>query len=73
MDTVTRCKGITAEKKRCKKRISEGDYCWLHYIVPEEPILLEIGKCCYCQNDCNPASQACGSCARKITMRSLGW
>lgn len=27
----------------------------------------EIGKCCFCNDDCNPHSQACGPCLRKLT------
>ena len=27
------------------------------------------GKCCYCGEECNPASQSCGSCARKYSIR----
>lgn len=27
----------------------------------------EIGKCCFCNNDCNPCSQTCGRCARNLT------
>ena len=25
----------------------------------------EFGKCCFCDEECNPASQACGRCARE--------
>lgn len=30
----------------------------------EEPI--EMGKCCFCGEECNPASQSCGRCIREI-------
>ena len=32
----------------------------------------EIGTCCFCNGECNPSSQTCGSCARKITGYALG-
>lgn len=31
------------------------------------------GTCCFCGHECNPCSQACGSCARSATMDALGW
>lgn len=30
--------------------------------------MAERGVCCYCDGDCNPASQACGSCFRKFNI-----
>lgn len=30
------------------------------------------GICCYCGWECNPASQACGTCARDVTMFMIG-
>ncbi len=30
----------------------------------EEP---EVGTCCFCKGECNPASQSCGSCARSLS------
>jgi len=32
-----------------------------------------VGKCCFCNNDCNPMSQSCGRCARQVTGYALGW
>lgn len=31
-------------------------------LFPEE----EVGECCFCKGPCNPLSQACGRCARKL-------
>lgn len=33
----------------------------------------EFGECCYCQGECNPASQACGRCSRQQTMSAFGY
>ena len=30
------------------------------------------GICCYCDGECNPASQSCGMCARDVTMFMIG-
>jgi len=32
----------------------------------------QLGKCCYCHGECNYLSQACGRCARDLTLHSLG-
>lgn len=29
----------------------------------------EPGTCCFCGNECNPASQACGACPRNLFFR----
>lgn len=29
----------------------------------------EINHCCYCGDECNPCSQACGKCMRQYTFR----
>lgn len=34
---------------------------------------LEVGICCYCGGYCNPCSQSCGYCSRKLTGYALGW
>lgn len=31
-----------------------------------------LGKCCYCFGECNYLSQACGRCARDLTLHSVG-
>ena len=33
----------------------------------------EEGTCCFCGDACNPMSQSCGYCARRLTMRAMGW
>ena len=33
----------------------------------------ETGKCTYCESECNPLSQTCGTCARLLTGYTLGW
>ena len=35
---ASRCKGITAKDKRCKKTVSNGDYCHLHKSQEKDPI-----------------------------------
>lgn len=32
----------------------------------------EYGSCCYCGDDCNICSQACGRCARSLTGFGIG-
>jgi len=32
-----------------------------------------LGRCYVCNEECNPCSQTCGICARKITGYALGW
>jgi hypothetical protein len=32
-----------------------------------------IGKCCFCNEDCNSFSQSCGNCARSLTGAAMGW
>ena len=34
---------------------------------------MEIGTCSTCGDECNPSSQNCGSCNRKLTGFGLGW
>lgn len=29
------------------------------------------GKCCFCNDDCNPCSQACGRCSRTLSWRGM--
>ena len=33
----------------------------------------DVGKCCFCDQECNPSSQSCGRCARLVTGNALGW
>lgn len=55
--------------RRCRNTIYLDNKCRKHF----HPSLQEVGKCCFCQGDCNPCSQACGRCARDMTMQMLGW
>lgn len=32
----------------------------------------DVGKCCICGNDCNPASQTCGRCPREFSEAMRG-
>lgn len=32
----------------------------------------EIGICCFCEGECNPMSQSCGSCARGLSGVAIG-
>lgn len=50
---------------------SSFEYSSLEYSSDE--FEYEIGKCCFCGDECNPDSQSCGSCARDMTMMSMGW
>ena len=36
-------------------------------------ILLDIGICCFCGDDCNACSQCCGLCSRSLTGNAMGW
>lgn len=40
---------------------------------PPDPILSDIGICCYCGDECNPLSQSCGACARGLSGRAFGF
>jgi hypothetical protein len=33
---------------------------------------MDIGKCCFCNDECNPMSQSCGSCMRGLSVTALG-
>jgi len=34
---------------------------------------IEYGVCSFCGDNCNPLSQGCSSCLRKLTKYSIGW
>ena len=69
------CTAKCTNKKRCRNRISgvnksNGKHiCAIHgrvqkiveIVVKQE----ELNKCCFCDLECNPSSQACGRCARQ--------
>ena len=70
----------TKRKRKCKNRKEEGkDTCRAHTKEVEEEVETEIlpsweeGTCCFCGDECNPMSQACGYCMRRMTMRAMGW
>lgn len=42
--------------RRCKNKTS-NTFCHIHEKY-------DFGHCCFCNDDCNPASQTCGRCAR---------
>jgi hypothetical protein len=61
---------ITKRKRNCKNK-SQYYYCKLHqtpYISAEIAETELLGTCCFCGYDCNPCSQACGSCIRKLSL-----
>jgi hypothetical protein len=41
----------------------------IDYSSAEEEI---VGSCCFCDGECNPMSQACGRCARRMTCGLIG-
>ena len=34
---------------------------------------LDIGVCCFCNNECNAMSQSCGSCSRQLSMSGFSF
>lgn len=32
-----------------------------------------LGRCCYCNDECNPMSQTCGRCPREFNGAIFGW
>jgi len=73
--TKTRCFHLIYVSKnskkwrRCRKPVYDDGKCYQHY----RPMMANVGICCVCHGDCNPCSQACGRCARDMTMQALGW
>jgi len=68
MKTKKRCNVIISNRK-CKRYALINNKCKQHNKIQQ---LLD-SKCFICGNDCNPCSQTCGHCARKLTAISLGW
>lgn len=56
--------------KRTCKHIAQNDsnYCFIHNKIPKS----DIGKCCFCGDECNQCSQSCGRCARGFTWSCIG-
>jgi len=65
----------TTKRKRVCKRKTYDIYCTQHHELMNnleedssyETIFEDEGKCCFCQEECNPCSQACGRCARTLS------
>ena len=54
----------TNKRRKCKKKVIYGKkYCHIHDDLFKD---WEVGKCCFCLEECNPASQSCGRCARQL-------
>jgi len=45
-----------------------NDLC-IEYSQDEPDI--DIGYCCFCNEPCNPCSQSCGMCARRVSMMTF--
>ena len=55
---------IKKTKRKCKNKCKyENIFCHIH-CYNNDIIQMDNGKCCFCNNDCNPFSQACGICSR---------
>jgi len=70
--TRTRCNQLIHSNKKwrkCRNTVRCEGKCYKHF----QPSVIENGQCCFCQGECNPCSQACGRCARDLTMQILGW
>ncbi|VVU94874.1 hypothetical protein CPAV1605_599 [seawater metagenome] len=72
------CTAKTVKGAKCCNKLSSEfklDYderkCHLH--IDTESFNWEIGTCYECHGPCNPCSQLCGGCARRLTMSALGW
>lgn len=59
---------ITKRKRHCRK-FSPYYYCKSHEqditVIDEDYF---HSYCCFCGDECNPCSQACGRCIRKISL-----
>ena len=53
-------------RRKCKNRITNNKtYCSIH--KEDDPFKnWRMGLCCFCLEECNPASQSCGRCARML-------
>ena len=70
MKTKKRCSKIVANRK-CK-RFTEEEFCFQHKELKfhenfENNFDPSKGYCCFCGDECNPCSQSCGKCARRLT------
>lgn len=51
----------TKTYKKCKEK-TNSTYCKTHQMIIDDG----FGICCFCGEGCNPMSQSCGICARKL-------
>jgi type IV secretory pathway VirB6-like protein len=55
------------DKKTNKVRYCKNNtkyfYCKKHQLISYND---EYGTCCFCGDKCNPASQSCGHCIRRV-------
>ena len=49
----------TKRYRKCKNKSHKHGYCYTH-----NHSFNEVGRCCFCSNECNILSQSCGRCAR---------
>lgn len=80
MPKKNQCTAIKPDKKRCHGNIAVTNnpnqlpLCYQHLPAPttstvandNDNVDIEFGTCCFCNGNCNPASQACGRCSRKL-------
>ena len=67
-----KCKEIIIDRETKKQRHCRNPiYC--NFLCRQHYDNTEYGKCCYCNEKCNPCSQTCGKCARIVTGIMLGW
>jgi hypothetical protein len=85
MKSTTKCKYMKENCIMCKLHPKKGNiYCHVHIknnhvnstvISNSDDIInkynFDINKCFCCNDECNPHSQACGRCARILTMRGF--
>jgi len=64
---LKRCKHKVVDKYSKKVRVcknkTDGEYCHIHNEIEN----FQEGLCCFCGEECNPCSQACGRCARALS------
>jgi hypothetical protein len=75
----------TKKTRPCKnKKVDKTEYCSCHGEVDMKAIQVKkkgngfvfdlyINKCCFCNEEIKMESQACGSCARNMSMRGFNY